>query len=60
MEAVETEKETKDAAEEVAEEDEVEAVVAEAAVAEETRNASTVIQAAKFKTGTILPENTLT
>ena len=60
MEAVEIEKEAEDAAEEVAEEEEVEAVAAEAEVAEETRNASTVIQAARFKTGTILPENTLT
>ena len=60
MEAVETEKEAEDKAEEAAEEDEVEAVAAEVEVAEETRSASTAIRAAKFKTGTILPENTLT
>ena len=59
MEAVETEKEAKDAAEEVAEEVEEEAVAVEAEVAEETRSAST-IQAAMFMTSTILPENTLT
>ena len=54
------EKAAENEAEEAAEEDEDEAAAEEVEVAEETRNASTAIQAARSKIDTILPESTLT
>ena len=54
------EKAAEDVAEEAAEEDEDEAAAEEVEVAEETRSASTAIQAARSKIDTILPESTLT
>ena len=61
MEVVKTEKEAKDAGEEVAEAVEEEAVAVEAEVAEEAKSASTIQEeAAMSKTGTTLPENTPT